>query len=110
MLRTDGGLQAPRGRTVRKEEETEMNSFDEGSRKIVLTGTGIFEPGLPIVRRGSFPSLPLVGVFISQVFRAVTQLELILLPGDIWQCLGTFVVVTCAGHWWHLEGRGQGGC
>ena len=33
-------------------------------------------------------------------------------PGDVWQCPGTFLVVTLAGEGcsWHLVGRGQGCC
>lgn len=26
--------------------------------------------------------------------------------GDIWQCLGTFLVYTIGGCYWYLEGRG----
>lgn len=35
------------------------------------------------------------------------------LPGDIWQCLKIFLVVTVwtgLGLYWHLSGRGWGGC
>lgn len=42
---------------------------------------------------------------LKQWFSTKGNFALISTPGDIWQCLETFLIITTGGCYWHLVGR-----